>query len=661
MQLCCAMSRKAVLCGAVLAVAALSMLLSGTARAAGAGAPPQEPAQEMKPAPEATRLPEAASEIRPRPSAEELENWRQRIIHTQRPKKSCYRASYPDTGWTEVPCTKPPTVPMPPRKGARGNNVGNGTDLSAEAATGNISQAEGWFDAGTTVTAENGVPAGGGTGTPNAFSLQVNTQFMPGVKACNSIAGCTGWEQFVYSNTQCEASWAYPSLMSKSCAYVEYWLIGYGSPCPSSSWISQGGDCFINSAMATPIPPQTWATLASMKIMGQVAGVVPGADDTTTVTVGTAVYSAPGDDYITDLGSFWNTAEFNIFGDCCGSVATFDPGTTLIARTLVDSGTALAPTCQQEGWTGEQNNLTLVDTTTAASTAKWPSLIFTETDAPGAVQVFCAGAQTVGDTHITTFDGLYYDFQASGEFVLLEAPDFTVQTRQASGAPTWPDAAVNKGIAVQEGSSVVEVDVEPERLYIDHKQTTLASGKSVLLPSGVQITSRDGAYIVSDSSGNSVSIAPQSNPSMWWINVSVGLGQSPLSSAKGLLGNPAGNSRQLFAANGKLLNEPISFTDLYELYGDSWRVPEGKSLFTEASRIKAGNPSKPFFARDLTAAQSAHALEVCKAAGITNQELLDSCTLDTAVLNNDKAVKVFTVIRAPIHVMRPIAIKLPTP
>ena len=396
--------------------------------------------------------------------------------------------------------------------------------------------------------------------------------------------------------------------------------------------------------MATPIPPQTWATLASMKIMGQVAGVVPGADDTTTVTVGTAVYSAPGDDYITDLGSFWNTAEFNIFGDCCGSVATFDPGTTLIARTLVDSGTALAPTCQQEGWTGEQNNLTLVDTTTAASTAKWPSLIFTETDAPGAVQVFCAGAQTVGDTHITTFDGLYYDFQASGEFVLLEAPDFTVQTRQASGAPTWPDAAVNKGIAVQEGSSVVEVDVEPERLYID-----------------VQITSRDGAYIVSDSSGNSVSIAPQSNPSMWWINVSVGLGQSPLSSAKGLLGNPAGNSRQLFAANGKLLNEPISFTDLYELYGDSWRVPEGKSLFTEASRIKAGNPSKPFFARDLTAAQSAHALEVCKAAGITNQELLDSCTLDTAVLNNDKAVKVFTVIRAPIHVMRPIAIKLPTP
>jgi hypothetical protein len=267
----------------------------------------------------------------------------------------------------------------------------------------------------------------------------------------------------------------------------------------------------------------------------------------------------------------------------------------------------------------------------------------------------------VGDTHITTFDGLYYDFQASGEFVLLEAPDFTVQTRQASGAPTWPDAAVNKGIAVEMGSTVVEVDVEPERLYIDHKQTTLASGKSVLLPTGVQVTSRDGAYIVSDSSGNTVNALPQSNASMSWINVSVGLGQSPLSSAKGLLGNPAGNSRQLFAANGKLLNEPISFTDLYELYGDSWRVPEGKSLFTEASRIKAGNPSKPFFARDLTAAQSAHAIEVCKAAGITNQELLDSCTLDTAVLNNDKAVKVFTVIRAPIHVIRPIAIKLPTP
>jgi hypothetical protein len=31
--------------------------------------------------------------------------------------------------------------------------------------------------------------------------------------------------------------------------------------------------------------------------MGQVTNAVPGMDDTTTVTVGSSVYSAPGDDY----------------------------------------------------------------------------------------------------------------------------------------------------------------------------------------------------------------------------------------------------------------------------------------------------------------------------------------------------------------------------
>jgi hypothetical protein len=361
------------------------------------------------------------------------------------------------------------------------------------------------------------------------------------------------------------------------------------------------------------------------------------------------------------LGKYWQIAEFNVFGDCCQSVATFDPGTNLVVRTLVDSGTSSAPICQELGPSGEQNNLTLVNTTTAASTAKWPSLIFTETDAPGATQVFCAGAQTVGDTHITTFDGLYYDFQASGDFVLLQAPDFTVHTRQASGAPTWPDAAVNKGIAVQMGTTVVEVDVEPNQLLIDHKLTSLASGKPLLLPTGVQVTLRGGAYDITDNNGNSVSASQNSNGSMSWIDVIVGLGTSPLPSAKGLLGNPTGNAHELFAANGTLLSEPVSFADLYQMYGDSWRVPAGKSLFAAASTIKPANPSKPFFATDLSPAQSAHALQVCKAAGITNQDLLDSCALDTAVLNNDNAVKVFTLIRAPIHVIRPVFMKVPAP
>ena len=601
-----------------------------------------------------TEQPKAPTIARIKPNAVELESWRQTILHTKKPKKSCFVALYPDKAWTEVMCTKPPKVPQPPAKGPRANTVGNGVDLSAQAASGFISQGEGWFDSATGVTSE----AGGGTA--NAFTLQLNSEYMSGTSACKTIAGCQGWEQFVFSNSQCEASWAYPHLGSKSCVYIEYWLIGYGSTCPSSAWNSTGTDCWINGATATPVPPQTVtsAELETLKLTGQIAGI-SGAEDTVLLTIGTTVYSAPGDDYIPDLGSLWQIAEFNIFGDCCGSEAVFNSGSTLEVRTLVDSGTASAPTCSASGYTGETNNLTLVDTTTSPGKGKWPSLIFTESNSSGITPASCAGAITLGDTHITTFDGLYYDFQASGEFVLVDAPDFTVQTRQASGAPTWPDAAVNKGIATQMGNTRVEVDVEPERLLIDGKETDLADGKTAIERTGVQVRRHGSEYDITSARGDAVRATLTSNGSMSWINATVGLGKTPAAKVHGLLGNPEGDSQQLITARGQSLREPVSFTDLYQTYGESWRVAEGKSLFTTASRIVAGIPSKPFFAADLDPAAAAHALTACKAAGIVNKELLESCTLDTTVLNNEKAVKAFTIVRTPIHLIRPVALATP--
>ena len=37
-----------------------------------------------------------------------------------------------------------------------------------------------------------------------------------------------------------------------------------------------------------------------------------------------------------------------------------------------------------------------------------------------------AAASSIGDTHLRTFNGLFYDFQAAGDFILAEVePDFT--------------------------------------------------------------------------------------------------------------------------------------------------------------------------------------------------------------------------------------------
>src|SRR6185369_9437099 len=114
-----------------------------------------------------------------------------------------------------------------------------------------------------------------------------------------------------------------------------------------------------------------------------------------------------------------------------------------------------------------------------------PAVIFTESSAGGASSN-CKAATTVGDTHLTTFKGLMYDFQASGDFILAEVqPNFVVQARQVSGAPTWPNASVNSGIATRMGKTVVTLCLNG--LAIDGKPTVLSDGKSISTLDGVDV------------------------------------------------------------------------------------------------------------------------------------------------------------------------------
>ena len=78
----------------------------------------------------------------------------------------------------------------------------------------------------------------------------------------------------------------------------------------------------------------------------------------------------------------------------------------------------------------------------------------------------CKQGASHGDTHLVTFDGALYDFQASGDFVLAETDqDFSVHTRQESGAPIWPNAAVNKAVAARLGGTTVGLCIEPTRNF----------------------------------------------------------------------------------------------------------------------------------------------------------------------------------------------------
>jgi len=622
-----------------------------------------------------------------KPTAEERETWRQRIIHTRVPKKGCFEAKYPEAAWREVACKTPSHKLYPPKRrgGIRVDNIvgGAGPDFSADLTSDFITRAEGSFDSTNNVTSECNVqcpPDAAGnavcptnpscSGQPaNDYSLQLNSKPFTTTACSGSNTGeCLGWEQFVYDSTSGSGS-------------IQYWLENYGTAgtqcptprhanCAANSSYTDGwcpfqftstGNvyCVVNAVGGTNVPsgtplPFPASSLDELKLEGD-AGSTSTDDQIVVTTDGTPEVSTGGN-YFKDLAKTWQEVEFNVFGDASASQAVFNGGATVQVRTSVASKTSEIPSCDSEGFTGESNNLTLVELMPPVAHTGIPSLVFKESNASGSTQVGCAGSVSVGDTHITSFDGLYYDFQASGDFVLMEDADIAVHTRQASGAPTWPNAAVNKAIAVKMGNVRVNFYIEPRHLLIDGRPGDVGEGKTMVLAGNVQIARRGDTYTVSNEGGDFVQVTLNDPAAAYtkWINVSVQLGLAGRPNVRGLMGSPKGNAHELNSADGKTLKEPVAFNDLYKVYGDSWRVKDADTLFAEASTVKAGNPDKPFFVEHLDPAVAAKAKATCTAAGVKEGQRLDSCILDNAVLGHEAATKVFVKMAAPKHVIKPL-------
>lgn len=60
-------------------------------------------------------------------------------------------------------------------------------------------------------------------------------------------------------------------------------------------------------------------------------------------------------------------AEFNVVGNCRGSRANFNPGSTIVPRTQIFYGGTAPPDCVAQGFTGETNNLSFPPTAPPAS------------------------------------------------------------------------------------------------------------------------------------------------------------------------------------------------------------------------------------------------------------------------------------------------------
>jgi hypothetical protein len=579
------------------------------------------------------------------------------------PKQGCFESSYPRKEWQEVSCVPAPNIPMPPRQGPRPFVVGSGNDISAGAPSGFISTAIGTFDTVTNVTSVSSPIGNAGAPVTDAYTLQINTNFFQG-SVCNghgpqSGTGppCSGWEQFVYANNPNTG----PGIL-----FIQYWIIAYNNTCPpvtsGQPWntfqFNSNPDIYCykngNNGMGVSVPNQPIANLLQLRMNGTVSSTADSAGLSTGNPLNPTLYTLGGDNAV-NAAAGWQVAEFNIFGyggnSAGGGQASFNSGANIVPRTQIIYGGNAPPYCVAQGFTGETNNLSFGPTAPGAP-PPGPAVIFTESTGGGAASN-CAAATTVGDTHLTTFGGLFYDFQASGDFVLAEVgSDFVVQTRQVSGKPTWPDASVNKAVATRMGKTQVAVclgsagNETTAKLHVDGKATQLDDGKSISLPDGVDILRRGNLYLIMGQSGDSVRAVVHPT----WIDVSVGLGRSP-AKVRGLIANHNGNVNQIEARDGTVLTTPFPFQDLYHRYADSWRVSPRESLLSACGQeVESGIPSKPFYASDLPPEVREKALAVCIAAGVKPGPLLDACTLDVAVIGNNEATHVFVGAGNPVTV-----------
>jgi IPT/TIG domain len=319
--------------------------------------------------------------------------WQGAISHTPLPGIGCFIASYPAVAWQASQCKVAPKVTFGPSAGLHSAKpfspdvVGNGNDYSAVMTSG-IDQATGSFTGVSRNIAESGQNGGTGPQIPNTYSLQLNTQRFstPECVGASDPSACRGWEQFVYD------SYA-------NSVYIQYWLLGYDEPCPST-WMTFDSDCYSNSgADSLPSGSPNVGELDQVRFSG--SAVAPGgpyADgfDGVSLTDGTQAAGVGTVDTVLDLGSHWTTSEFGIFGDGGGGQANFTTGSKLETQTTLLGGGESAPACVNEGFTAETNNLSLTGTP-AIGTVGLPTIGSAQTEGR-ASSTSCATAAETPET-----------------------------------------------------------------------------------------------------------------------------------------------------------------------------------------------------------------------------------------------------------------------
>ena len=355
--------------------------------------------------------------------------------------------------------------------------------------------------------------------------------------------------------------------------------------------------------------------------------------------------TVPADDLsgqftITHFANFLNTG-FDPFSSVAPGAADTEPVVQLNTGTIgvYTETVVLDPTdTNPTGYSQPQNDVTLTVTGTIVPMPLPP---------PPTIPT----ATAWGDVHLTTFDGLYYNFQAVGEFTLAKSTvagdSFNVQIRttQYGGSSVSVMDQVAAGIgtdAVTFGTSASQ----PATVLLNGGAATFVNGV-LTLADGTVTEESPTSYVVNWNTGESLTVSVAGS----YINTTVALAaQDDNGNVKGLLGydNGVNNDFAPIVSGTTITTNQLYYGSgnpgVADSLADYWRVAQGNSLLYYASGTNTdtytnvGFPADAFSLSDLPAALQQEGLQEAVQAGITDPQLQQAAALDFIVTGDPEIV-----------------------
>ena len=303
-----------------------------------------------------------------------------------------------------------------------------------------------------------------------------------------------------------------------------------------------------------------------------------------------------------------------------------------------------------------------------STTAMWPGVFNAGSGSPNELLHWGSlnNGLNDGDPHITTVDGIHYDFQGAGEFVSLrDGNGLEIQTRQTAIATAPPDknpytglatcVSLNTAVAARVGTRRVTYepnlsgvpDPDALQLRVDGVLTRPPATGLDLGPGGRVMPAADGVIAIDFPDGTKLTVTP-----LWWASQKkwhLDLSVFNTQASEGLMGATAPGSWLPALPNGTSLGpmpQPMPaathqrFVDLYQTFGNAWRVTDKTSLFdyapgtsTATFTVASWPPENPPCAvPNSTAPKPLNpevALRLC--SGITDGNRKADCVFDTTI------------------------------